>query len=229
MKIHCVPYAGGNAHSYRPLQAHLPAFAVEGLELPGRGSRVGEPLSRSLEGMAGDLFSRAAAAFMAGPYVLFGHSMGAALAYLLLHRIREAGLPPPRAVVLSGKSAPSIPESRARHRLVGHEFRDMLARLGGCPPEVIAEQELMDYFEPILRADFEAVETWRPARREPLNVPALVLHGREDEIPRSSQEAWTAEFTVPIELHEFDWGHFFIQQHWPAIARLVIQLIDRSS
>ena len=226
MKIFCLPFAGGNSHSYRALQAYLPAaMTVQGVELPGRGIRAAEPLCRSLEALADDLYGHLARDFAAGVYALFGHSMGAATAYLLMLRIRAGGLPLPHAVVLSGKSAPSLAESRSRHLLGTVAFRAMLKQMGGCPPEVLAEKELMDYFEPILRADFEAVETWRPARGEPLDVPALVLHGRQDEMPRAHLEAWASEFSSPVEFHEFEGGHFFIQRHWAQIARLVVKRI----
>ncbi len=222
MKILTVPFAGGNAYSYRALQAHVTTIGhIEGLELPGRGMRVSEPLCRSLEHLADDLFERRVRQAAAGDYLLFGHSMGAALVYLLLLRIWTAGLPLPRLVVLSGKSAPSVPETRVRHRLDRPAFREMLVRMGGCPPEILAEIELMDYFEPILRADFEAVETWRPTPHEPLPVPAMVLHGRGDEMPREHLLAWQDEFSEPIDFHEFEGDHFFIQRHWPAIGRLI--------
>ncbi len=229
MKILTVPFAGGNAHSYRALQAHVATIGhIEGLELPGRGMRVAEPLCRSLEHLADDLFERQVRPAAAGDYLLFGHSMGASLVYLLLLRIRRAGLPLPRLAVLSGKSAPSIAETRTRHRLDGPAFREMLARMGGCPPEILAEKELMDYFEPILRSDFEAVETWRPTPHEPLPMAALVLHGRGDEMPREHLLAWQQEFIEPIDFHEFEGDHFFIQRHWQAIGQLIARQLGRA-
>src|ERR1019366_1340812 len=96
-----------------------------------------------------------------GRYALFGHSMGATLAYLCLLRIRRAGLPLPEALILSGKSAPTIASKDMRYLLPRAEFVAMLHNMGGCSPEILQEEELLDYFEPILRADFQAVETWQ--------------------------------------------------------------------
>ena len=79
----------------------------------------------------------------------------------------------------------------------------------------------MDYFEPILRADFQAVETWEYRPETPLPVPLIVLHGRHDGVSTAEAAAWAAETSSRFELHEFDGDHFFIQQHWPKIASII--------
>lgn len=220
--LYCLPYAGGNAYSYRALESHLaPGCRIAGVELPGRGRRTQEPLSFSMEALAGDVFAQLRPHLERGRYALFGHSMGAALAYLCLHRIKAAGLPYPEAVFLSGKRAPSFVERKARHLLPRDEFVDVLRDLGGCPPELLQEKELLDYFEPILRADFQAVETWEPLKQPPLPVPLVVFRGLDDEVSRDEALAWKQETSAGFQLHEFDGDHFFIQRHWPKIARLI--------
>jgi len=198
-----------------------PTLAISGIELPGRGRRVGEALRYSIEELADDVFAQLSQAIGIGRYAIFGHSMGAALAYLCLLRIRRAGLPLPDALILSGKSAPGVAEKKLRHRLPRAEFIQMLHELGGCPPEILREAELIDYFEPILRADFEAVETWQHRREDPLPVPLIVLLGRGDEVTKEEAAAWSRETTGGFQLHEFDGDHFFIQQHWRQIASII--------
>lgn len=147
--------------------------------------------------------------------------MGAALAYLCLLRIRHAGLPLPEVLFLSGKAAPSVSQDRGRHLLPRPEFFEMLYALGGCPPEILQHEDLIDYFEPILRADFQAIETWRHRPAEPLPVPLVVLVGRDDEVTREGAAAWSLETSGEFQLHEFDGDHFFIQRHWRQIASLI--------
>lgn len=223
--VYCLPYAGGNAYAYRPLEQHLPeGVRLVGIELPGRGRRAREALCRSLEALADDVFAGLHPRLADGRYALFGHSMGASLCFLCLRRIAAAGLPLPAAVFLSGARPPAHPErGKGRHLLPRQGFVDMLRTLGGCPPEVLAEESLLDYFEPILRADFEAVETWRPAPEgaAPLPVPFVVLHGQGDSFGRAEAEGWARETAAACRLHEFPGGHFFIQRHWPEIARLI--------
>lgn len=220
--LYCLPYAGGNSFSYRPLEACCPPhLKVAGVELPGRGRRAGETLRHCLEELADDVFQQLRPAVGSGRYALFGHSMGAALAYLTLRRIRRAGLALPEALIVSGKSAPGVAEKKTRHLMPRPEFVQMLHELGGCPPEILQEEELLDYFEPILRADFRAVETWQPRPEAPLAVPLVVLHGRDDEVTRDEAAAWACETSAPFQLHEFDGDHFFIQRHWAQIAALI--------
>jgi surfactin synthase thioesterase subunit len=220
--VFCFPYAGGNAYAYRPLQAHLPsAVDVSTVELPGRGRRMREPLLRSLDAMADDAFAQIRPRLTATPYALFGHSMGATLAYLCLQRIAAAGLPLARAAILSGRRGPSVEKRSTRHLLAHDDFRKMLTALGGCPVEVLADDDCFGFFEPILRADFQAVETWRPQRPPPLPVPLVVLRGRDDEVTRDEAAAWALETTASFELVEFDGGHFFLERAWPEIAGLI--------
>jgi len=222
LNLFCLPYAGGNSYSYRPLEKHLPEhIRLAGIEIPGRGLRAREPLIYSLDALANDIFGQLKPRLGEGPYALFGHSMGAALCFLCLRRIAAAGLAYPQMVFLSGKSAPSVNENQTRHLLPRDAFVEMLRDLGGCPPEILDEEELIDYFEPILRADFQAVETWRTTEQPPLPVPFVVLHGQDDQVTREEAMAWAKETAGGFRFHEFAGDHFFIQRHWASIAQLI--------
>lgn len=227
LTVFCLPYAGGNAHAYRPLEKCLPAsFRLVGIELPGRGRRVREPLCRSLETLADDAFTYLRPHLPESRYALFGHSMGAYLAFLCLQRISAADLPLPAVVFLSGARPPAYPgPAKDRYLLPRAAFIDVLRTLGGCPPEVLAEKTLIEYFEPILRADFEAVETWRMAVAKPLPVPLVVFHGKNDSFSPAEARGWARESTLTCCVHEFPGGHFFMQRHWPQIARIMVNAL----
>ncbi len=226
-----VPYAGGNAHCYRPLEACCaPGIALQTLELPGHGRRSSEPLCGSLEALADDLSGQVRLVAAQGRYALFGHSMGALLAYLCALRMRDAGMELPEALFLSASGAPRRhdadgPEVReggcARHLLPREAFFAMLARFGGCPQEVLAERQLLEYFEPILRADFQAVDTWLPRPSTPLAVPIIAFSGRQDQVEGKALEAWARETSASFELCLFEGGHFYIQHCWPDMAAIM--------
>ncbi|MDP2320777.1 MAG: alpha/beta fold hydrolase [Acidobacteriota bacterium] len=222
MHLFCIPYAGGNAWSYRALERFVsPEIALDGLELPGRGRRGVEPLRASLDELADDVFRQVAARAVTGRYAIYGHSMGALLAYLAAHRIRRAGLPPPEALFLSGSSAPASLPARRRHLLPPPEFVAMLRELGGCPPQVLEDAELIEFFEPILRADFKAVETWQRPEAPPLDLPFVVMVGDGDEAGAAEAAGWAAETTAPCRVLEFSGDHFFILRHWEAIGSAI--------
>ena len=218
--LYCLPHAGGNSFFYRSFVPLCPAhIQVCPLELPGRGRRSREPLRRSMAALVDDLLPQIVV--NGGPYALLGHSMGALLACLLAQRAEVAGARRPQAVFLSGAAAPLVKQPLARHRLPKAAFFEMLRELGGCPPEVLAEPALLDYFEPILRADFEAVETWPLDSFSPLPVPFVVLNGNRDAIAEHELQAWKSFTSAGLSRHDFDGGHFFIQEHWARIAAIV--------
>jgi surfactin synthase thioesterase subunit len=221
-KLFGVPYAGGNSWSYRGLEPHLPAgVELVGLELPGRGRRSGERLCSSLDDLAEDLFRQPHPRIGAARYALFGHSMGALLALLVTRRIRRAGLPLPDALFLSASDPPSARPARKRHLLAKPDFFEMVRDLGGCPPEVLQDSGLVEFFEPILRADFKAVDTWQVCDDEPVDVPLTVMIGREDEVSVDNARLWARETTRPVRLHQFDGNHFFILGHWAQIGSII--------
>lgn len=227
ISLYCLPYAGGNAFFYRPFAQFCPAHVqVCPLELPGRGRRSREALCVSMEALADDLFQLLAPACGQGRYALFGHSMGAILAYLVAQRIASAGLTLPETLFLSGAAAPMAANTSARHLLPRDAFFEMLRELGGCPQEVLNEPALLDYFEPILRADFQAVDTWRPRAYVPLPVPFVVLGGNQDAVAENDLLAWQNRTHAGVQMHQFEGGHFFIQHHWPQIAALVGELLS---
>ena len=218
--LYCLPHAGGNSFFYRTFVPLCPVdVQVCPLELPGRGRRSREPLCGSMGALVDDLFPRIAV--NKGPYALLGHSMGAILAYLLAQRAAREGVRLPEVLFLSGASAPTGNPVQARHRLPRASFLAMLRELGGCPPEVLAEPALLEYFEPILRADFEAVDTWQPGSLLPLPVPFIVLSGNRDVIGERDQLAWGDHTSAGLTRHEFEGDHFFVQQHWGRIAEIV--------
>lgn len=222
MRLFSIPYAGGNAWSYRALERFVsPGITLEGLELPGRGRRGLEPLRPSLDELADDVATQITARGVSGRYAIYGHSMGALLAFAATHRIRQAGLPAPEALFLSGSSAPALLPERQRHRLPKSEFIAMLRELGGCPPQVLDDAEMLDFFEPILRADFKAVETWQPPAVTPLDVPFVVMAGDADETPVADAAAWATETTAACNVLEFNGDHFFILRHWEAIGAAI--------
>jgi surfactin synthase thioesterase subunit len=186
-------------------------------------------LCPSLEGLGDDVFSQLQRGMPAGPFAFYGHSMGALLALLAARRLRAAGLPGPAALILSGSDAPSAMKERRRHLLPPADFIAMLDEMGGCPPQVLQDRELVAFFEPILRADFQAVETWDRRREPPLDVPIVAMIGDEDETSIEGAQAWAGETTASCETHTFPGGHFFILDQWDAIAALIQAQLERAA
>ena len=224
-RLFCLPFAGGSAYAYNVFRDHLPAsLELLPIELPGHGRRMRDPLLSDTAAMTADILAQIQRHGLDQPYAVYAHSMGGLLAYLLAHRLRAEGLPAPRHLLISGCSAPPllVKESKKSH-LPKPRFVKMLEELGGCPPEILANRELLDLFEPVLRADFKAVEDYVYQQPQaPLDLPLTLLYGdRDAEASRATISPWQAETTRPIALHEFSGDHFFIFEHVQAVCKII--------
>ncbi|MFH0997751.1 MAG: alpha/beta fold hydrolase [Pseudomonadota bacterium] len=212
--LFCLPFAGGSSYSYRDLQRHTDAgLRVEALELPGRGRRFPEPLLTSLHDMADDVFGQIRDR-LNGAYAIYGHSLGASIGYLLVKRIIRERCPLPLHLFVSGREGPSVQgKEKDRHLLPRAEFVEILKRFEGTTKEVIENQELMELFEPVLRADFQALDTYTYEKSERFDVPITVMQGSDESLMRADALRWQDETTKEISFLEFNGGHFFIFQH----------------
>ncbi|MDG9701517.1 alpha/beta fold hydrolase [Streptomyces sp. DH37] len=218
------PQAGGAATFYIPFARHLPErFDVSAVQYPGRQERLGEPFVTTVEGMA----DRAASSLRryadrTTPLVLFGHSMGASVAFETAVRLAAEGAPALRHLVVSGRSAPSVPLDDQVYRGTDQEILDHLVELGGTDAEIIRDPDLVALFMPAVRNDYRAVGLYRPLAHATVDVPVLCLTGDQD--PRVTPEgaaAWKEHTSADFLLRTFPGGHFFLTEHREAVARLV--------
>lgn len=225
LRLFCFPYAGGNSLIYRGWEAGLPAeVEVCPVQLPGRGNRLREPAFRNIRPLAENA-ARALRPLFDKPFAFFGHSMGAMIAFEIARLLRAESGPRPAHMFLSGRQAPQIPPTSApTYDLPEPEFIEELRRLNGTPPEVLAEPELMRLMMPLLRADFEVVETYDYREEPPLDIPFSVYGGVSDgEVSREELEGWCRQTTAPCVLRLFPGEHFFIH----TARELLLQTITR--
>jgi medium-chain acyl-[acyl-carrier-protein] hydrolase len=153
------------------------------------------------------------------PFVLYGHSLGATVAFEVARALRRRKLPMPRALVLSGRCSPSQPNKA--HKISGlpdAEFIDELHELAGTPREILENAEMMEMLMPMLRADFRAAEDHAYAAEPPLDVPFFIHGGLGDEeVSRESLEAWCLETTGPCSVRMFPGKHFFLDTSREAV------------
>lgn len=219
MRLFCLPYSGASALAYLRWRRYLPAdVELCPVELPGRGSRLGEPLqtdfARLTAQLAQELLPKARE-----PYVLFGHSLGALLANEIAQWLTEQGAPP-RALIVSGTAAPTAREDYDRDLSRPKEDDELIADLrqrGGTPEEVLANAELMALTLPVLRADFLLCGSHRPRPQPVLACPLWIWGGRQDQATGAQLQAWARQTRGPCQLDWFAGGHFFIHSEQAAV------------
>jgi medium-chain acyl-[acyl-carrier-protein] hydrolase len=219
LRLFCFPYAGGGGHIYRNWQAGLPPdIEVCPVQLPGRGSRLGEPGFRNMPALT-EALARVVGPRLDRPFALFGHSMGGIIAFELTRALRPAHL------FVSGCSAPHIPDEEApTFDLPEAEFIEKLRSINGTPAEVFDHPELLQMMLPLLRADFELVETYAYVPGEPLACPITAIGGLKDEdVTREKLEAWREHSTAAFSLRMLPGGHFFVNTEQASIHRMLAQ------
>ncbi len=228
--LFCLPFAGGSSHSYRELQRYADEhLRFVALDLPGRGKRFTEPLLYNLQDMVDDLFAQIRNR-LDGAYAIYGHSLGACLGYLLVKRLIREKHPLPLHLFVSGREGPSVQgKEKNRHLLPRAAFFEVLERFEGTTREVLDHQELMDLFEPILRADFQVIATYVYEKSAPFDVPITVMRGDGESVTKAEALRWQEETTKKITLLEFPGGHFFIFRHAQEIVRMFSRTVRPSS
>lgn len=114
------------------------------------------------------------------PYALYGHSLGAFLAFELAHGLRERGVSQPMHLVVSSARPPHLDRSRHIHELPEPAFIEELRRLRGTPDEILNHTELLKLMVPSIRSDFELLETYRYRAAQSLTCPITAIGGLAD-------------------------------------------------
>lgn len=214
IRLVCLPYAGGGTASYhrwRPMMP--PEVDLLPLALPGHDGRLNEPLYTDLKVLAAALANELSRHALDRPFVLLGHSMGALLVFEITRSLRRAGHVQPHLLVLSGCPAPhSIAIAEPLHALPDDELMRVLQqRYGGIPTVVGANPELWSLLAPVIRADFQMIETYSYVEEPPLEVSMLVLGGTEDAAVSAGRLMdWRRHTTQACNVRLLPGGHFFL-------------------
>lgn len=215
---------------YLRWRRRLPAWVqVQPIELPGRGGRLHEAPERTFDGLVHRLCDELETC-PPQRYAIFGHSMGALLAYRIAHTMRMRTRPLPIALLISACAAPSQQDCE---RYAGKDSEASLIadlrRQNGTPEEVFGNPELLSMTLSLLGADYRICASFRYKELQPLPMPIHVFGGRADEIHESRLEAWRLESAVDFSMDWFDGGHFFLRQHEDAfLSILTRRLVGKS-
>lgn len=213
IRLFCLPHAGGSASAYHIWLSALPSFVeLCPIQMPGRENRLRERPYTSFPALA-HAVAQSLDTHLDKPFVFFGHSLGAKLAFELTRLLRRENGPEPLHLFVSGHGAPHRPHTATPiHALPDAEFIREVQRYEGMPQEVLESEELMRYILPILRADFSVNESYVYTHEPPLRSSITAYGGLRDEgVPRDEIEAWREQTTATFELHMFPGGHFFLQ------------------
>ncbi|GAA0592670.1 thioesterase II family protein [Streptomyces crystallinus] len=212
-RLYCLPPSGCGPGSFLPWAAASPTWMeVCSISMPGRGGRSSEPsltdTTHVVECLARIMDDDADQR----PFAVFGHSVGALLAFeTALHLRRHGG----RLPVWLGLSSLAGPQG-------GAYAKNMLGLLAGglgkisellgrpIPPRVLDDARLMGALATPLLADFLLLAHHRYTPQPPLEVPLALYGGQGDTAVSTGQlAAWNELFTTPAPVRLFPGGHMY--------------------
>lgn len=229
LNLFCLPYAGGNKYSYREFKAKAPSFLnLVTLEYPGRGGRINEPLATDITYIVNGLYEQIRTLVDKEDYAFYGHSMGGLVAYLLTQKIIENNHKAPLHLFITGTSGPAAISrgEKKRYLLEKKEFIQEIKDFGGMPDEVLENEELLQYFEPILRSDFEASETYSHPVYPVLKVPITVITGTDEELEAEDIKIWQNESIHNVDFRRLPGKHFFIFDYVQEIIQIIAKKLS---
>lgn len=193
------------------------------VQLPGREERfLDDPFTEVADAVA-ELTPRILAdAGEAADIALFGHSLGAVLAYEIARELERIGHPGLRHLFVSGSPGPHNGRAERATGLPDEEFLAGVQRFAGYRHAAFDDPELVEILLPLLRADVEMHESYQASGTEPLSVPITVLRGDGDElVSRKESEQWAGVTRGPFTYRELPGGHMYLVDEPERVLRVV--------
>jgi pyochelin biosynthesis protein PchC len=223
-RLVCFPHAGASAGFYSGWSDLVPSTVeLMAVQYPGREDRAAEPAVTDMAALA-DSIAEVLDPMRDRPLALFGHSMGAAIAYEVASRLERDPHRQLAGLFVSGYAAPGSRQARRTYDTEDDELRAELRRLGGTDAAVFDNTELWRLLLPVVRADLRLVETYQPDISTLLRCPVTALvSDRDPEVTVDQARRWS-EFTAGgFELRRFPGDHFYLVPYRTAVVETVLR------
>lgn len=227
MELVCLPFAGAGAAFFRPWRRETPEWLrLTTPQLPGREERFSEEPHRDVRAAVGEILPSLTRT-RDGSLAIFGHSLGAVLAYELTCALEDQGVPVAHLVV-SGSPDPWRPREDAATGLDDAEFLRRVREFAGYSHPALEHPEMRDLLLPTLRADVAMHEGYVATRRTRLRAPVTALRGASDALVGSDDMATWADITLgPFAMVEVPGGHMYLADAGPSIVRTIADALSQ--
>ncbi|MPY62333.1 thioesterase II family protein [Streptomyces spongiae] len=212
VKLICFPHMGGSASSFRTWPGTLPPdVEVLAVRYPGREDRSTEQWPPNMQETVRSLTDAILASAGEPRTVLFGHSMGALLAYEVAQALEQHGRPP-HMLMTSGREAPHHTKKRDLDISNEGEVIKLLDRLG-MGGVALADPYMRNMILRVIKADYELMRSGNPSHL-PVTCPIRAYVGDMDPlVTHTDMRAWS-ELCPPEKFswRSFSGDHFYLRQ-----------------
>lgn len=194
------------------------------IELKGRGKRFKEGFYKEFDECVNDIYDQVIKKGF-DEYAIFGHSMGCAIAFELIKKLKKNGYEQPLYAFFSARYPPHINKKKNIDYLNIDDSKlvEEILKYGGTDREVLETGELLQLFLPILRSDFNVHESYEyKADSYKFNFDIAVFHGIKDlYVNEEEMAAWKGYTNKEFRMYTYNDGHFFINTYYKDIVNII--------
>ncbi|APE37833.1 hypothetical protein BOX37_32245 [Nocardia mangyaensis] len=224
----CFPHVGGSATYFAPLARCIdPAIEPLSVQYPGRQDRRHDEWAGSIDELVDGVLGELPGTVEGRAVALYGHSMGAIVAFEVCRRLPEFGVTP-QALFLSGRRSPRSTRKEHNHTYTEAELATELRLVADTAPTWLADPELRELLLPVVRRDYRAIESYVYTEGRPVACPIVVLTGDDDPyVDVDEAKDWESFTTGDFALHAYQGKHFFMESNLPAVGQLMSETLAR--
>lgn len=233
IKLFCIPHAGGTAASYLQWKIFLDKnIEIIPVELKGRGIRMNESFYENIQEAVDDIYLFIKKNINNSSYAIFGHSMGALLAFEVVHKIQSEKCPLPVHMFFSGRNPPHYRDEDVDFYLQSDQtLINEFIRIDKKQEKIFKDDNIKSIFLPIIRADYKILCLYDYMQKsDKINCDISILNGKDDlSINNDTMGDWKNYSSKRCELIFFDGSHFFVYENKKNTVNFLNETINVNS
>ncbi len=206
MKLICLHCAGGSSSLFK--KWYFDDIDIIPIDLPGRGKNINLPLLKTFD-MALEFVKEVVDNEIKKneKWVLFGHSMGAYIAFELERIVKNK----PSLLILSGINFPSEPISLSILNENDEDLIFRLSELGGIPENIKDIHLFANWFSPLIRNDLQILNTYRfTNKNNPEKIPIIIINSKDDLLIKKGNIRKWKKYFIDLKYLQIPGNHFAI-------------------